>query len=95
MGLFTSSGRFLRGPLTMKAAPATAATSKETSEQYTGRRVVLTREGEYAVSDFGNHALRVVSDAGETRTLAGNGEPGFRDGASRATVSQASSQISA
>ena len=28
----------------MKAAPATAATSKETSEQYTGRRVVLTRE---------------------------------------------------
>jgi uroporphyrinogen-III synthase len=44
VGLFTSSGRFLRGPLTMKAAPATAATSKETSEQYTGRRVVLTRE---------------------------------------------------
>ncbi|ACO64884.1 urophorphyrin III synthase [Micromonas commoda] len=43
IGLFSSSGRFLRGPLSMKAAPATAAASKET-EQYAGRCVVLTRE---------------------------------------------------
>ena len=36
--------------------------------------------GHIVVADWGNHALRRVSKAGEVSTLAGNGEAGFADG---------------
>jgi hypothetical protein len=36
--------------------------------------------GHIVVADWGTHALRRVSKAGEVSTLAGNGEPGFEDG---------------
>jgi hypothetical protein len=36
--------------------------------------------GHIVVADYGNHALRRVSKAGEVSTLAGNGEEGFADG---------------
>ena len=42
--------------------------------------VVLTRTGEYAVSDHRKHVLRLVTDEGEVRTMVGNGEAGFVDG---------------
>jgi hypothetical protein len=42
--------------------------------------MVLTRTGERAVSDKGTRAIRMVTDEGEARTLAGNGEAGFADG---------------
>ena len=46
--------------------------------------VVLTGTGEYAVSDWGNHAIRMMTDEGEVRTLVGNGEAGFADGVGEA-----------
>jgi sugar lactone lactonase YvrE len=42
--------------------------------------VVVTANGDYVMTDFGNHAVRVVTPGGAVRTLAGNGEPGFVDG---------------
>ncbi len=42
--------------------------------------VVVTANGDYVMTDCGNHALRVVTPGGAVRTLAGNGEPGFVDG---------------
>ena len=42
--------------------------------------VVVTANGEYVMTDFWNHALRVVTPGGAVRTLAGNGEPGLVDG---------------
>jgi hypothetical protein len=42
--------------------------------------VVVTANGDYIMTDFGYHALRVVTPGGAVRTLAGNGEPGFVDG---------------
>ena len=42
--------------------------------------VVLPDSGEFVVSDFSNHALRVVTPGGGVRPLAGSGQPGFADG---------------
>jgi hypothetical protein len=42
--------------------------------------VVVTANGDYVMTDFDNHALRVVTPGGAVRTLAGNGEPGLVDG---------------
>jgi len=42
--------------------------------------VVVTANGDYVMTDRGNHALRVVTPGGAVRTLAGNGEPGIVDG---------------
>jgi DNA-binding beta-propeller fold protein YncE len=42
--------------------------------------VVLATNGDLIVSDFGNHAIRIVTGEGEVRTLVGNGEAGFVDG---------------
>ena len=39
--------------------------------------VVLTGTGEYAVSDSGNHAIRMMTDEGKVCTLVGNGEAGL------------------
>jgi hypothetical protein len=36
--------------------------------------------GTIYISDSGNHRIRVMSPAGEVRTLAGNGAPGHKDG---------------
>ena len=44
------------------------------------RSVVVTANGDYVMTDYGNHALRVVTPGGAVRTLAGNGEPGLVDG---------------
>ena len=41
--------------------------------------VVVTANGDYVMTDFRNHAVRVVTP-GAVRTLAGNGEAGFVDG---------------
>ena len=43
-------------------------------------RSVVQPSGEFVVSAFMNHALRVVTPGGAVRTLAGSGEPGFADG---------------
>ena len=40
---------------------------------------VVTANGDYVMTDFRNHAVRVVTP-GAVRTLAGNGEAGFVDG---------------
>jgi hypothetical protein len=41
--------------------------------------VVVTANGDYVMTDFGNHELRVVTPGGAVRTVAGNGERGFVD----------------
>lgn len=41
--------------------------------------VVVTANGDYVMTDHGNHAVRVVTPGGAVRTLAGNGEAGFVD----------------
>jgi hypothetical protein len=42
--------------------------------------VVVTANADYVITDFGNHAVRVVTPGGAVRTLDGNGERGFVDG---------------
>jgi DNA-binding beta-propeller fold protein YncE len=42
--------------------------------------VVVTANGDYVMTDFSNHAVRVVTPGGAVRTLAGNGNRGFVDG---------------
>jgi hypothetical protein len=42
--------------------------------------VVVTANGDNVMTDFGNHAVRVVTPDGAVRTMAGNGEPGFVEG---------------
>lgn len=42
--------------------------------------VVVTANGDYVMTDYCNHAVRVVTPNGAVRTLAGNGEVGFVDG---------------
>ena len=46
--------------------------------------VVLTGTGAYAISDTGNHAIRVVTMEESASTLVGNGTKGFADGRRRA-----------
>jgi len=41
----------------------------------------LLPNGDLVVADSGNHAIRVVTMEGVVSTVAGNGEPGFADGA--------------
>ena len=42
--------------------------------------VVVAANGDFIVSDSGNHSIRVLSPDGAVRTLVGNGQPGFADG---------------
>jgi DNA-binding beta-propeller fold protein YncE len=42
--------------------------------------VVVVSNGDFIVSDQGNHCLRVVTPEGAVRTLCGNGQAGFADG---------------
>ena len=42
--------------------------------------VVVSANGDIIVTDYGNHAVRVVTPDGAVRTLAGGGERGFVDG---------------
>jgi hypothetical protein len=41
---------------------------------------VVAANGDFIVSDRGNHSIRVLSPDGAVRTLVGNGEEGFADG---------------
>lgn len=47
---------------------------------HTPSGLALDAQGNLYVADTGNHAIRKISSQGEVRTLAGNGQPGFRDG---------------
>jgi sugar lactone lactonase YvrE len=42
--------------------------------------VVVAANGDFIVSDKGNHSIRVLSPEGAVRTLVGNGQAGFADG---------------
>jgi len=42
--------------------------------------VVVAANGDFIVSDHGNHSIRVLSPDGAVRTLVGNGQRGFADG---------------
>ena len=42
--------------------------------------VVVAANGDFIVSDVGNHSIRVLSPEGAVRTLVGNGQAGFADG---------------
>ena len=48
---------------------------------HTPSGLALDLAGNLYVADTGNHAIRKVSPDGTVSTLAGNGRPGFRDGA--------------
>jgi len=45
--------------------------------------LALDGDGNLYVADTGNHAIRKISKRGEVTTLAGDGTPGYRDGAGR------------
>ena len=40
----------------------------------------MRRSGEILVADYGNHAIRSITPAGDVTTLAGTGAPGHQDG---------------
>ena len=40
----------------------------------------MRRSGEIIVADYGNHAIRSITPAGDVTTLAGTGAPGHQDG---------------
>jgi sugar lactone lactonase YvrE len=42
--------------------------------------VVVAANGDFIVSDSGNHSIRVLSPEGAVHTLVGNGQAGFADG---------------
>lgn len=42
--------------------------------------VAVDNKGYVFVADTGNHAIRMISPLGNVTTIAGNGEPGFRNG---------------
>ena len=42
--------------------------------------VVVAANGDFIVSDTGNHSIRVLTPQGAVRTLCGNGKAGFADG---------------
>ncbi|QDH70770.1 NHL repeat-containing protein [Marilutibacter alkalisoli] len=48
---------------------------------HTPSGLALDLAGNLYVADTGNHAIRKVTPAGVVTTLAGNGQPGFHDGA--------------
>jgi len=43
--------------------------------------IATDKEGNVYVADYGNHRIRILSSKGVAKTLAGNGEKGYRDGA--------------
>ena len=51
---------------------------------HTPSAVALDHEGNLYVADTGNHAVRKVAPDGTVTTLAGDGTPGYLDGAGRA-----------
>jgi len=50
---------------------------------HTPSGIAIDRDGNLYVADTGNHAIRKVTPQGVVTTVAGNGRPGFRDGAAR------------
>ena len=42
--------------------------------------VVVPGNGDFIVSDKGNHSIHVLSPEGAVRALVGNGQAGFADG---------------
>lgn len=42
--------------------------------------IAIDKQGNLYVADTGNHAIRKISRQGRVTTLAGNGQPGYRDG---------------
>lgn len=51
---------------------------------HTPSAIALGHDGSLYVADTGNHAIRKVDPAGAVTTLAGDGTPGYLDGAGRA-----------
>ncbi|WP_271009164.1 NHL repeat-containing protein [Paucibacter sp. B51] len=47
---------------------------------HTPSGLAVDAQGNLFVADTGNHAIRKISPQGQVSTVAGNGQPGFRDG---------------
>jgi sugar lactone lactonase YvrE len=48
--------------------------------------IAFGTDGTLFVADSGNHRIRTISPAGDVKTLAGNGTPGFRDGSANSAM---------
>ena len=53
---------------------------------HTPSAIAIDNGGNLYVADTGNHAIRKVTPAGAVTTVAGNGQPGYRDGKGRAAL---------